>query len=222
MSAITPNGTPSVSSLGMVPQLRLAGLPVGEDLTPGAACVITSSGGQPVVMLARASTGGIIHGYQLGENAYYAQGGTASLGWEDRWQYGTSLVPGSNVYLSATVAGALDTEANNSNIGLASATVSGGSGGTGYAVGDIIIQTGGTFIRPAVWKVATVSTGVIATVSLVDAGIYIAAPSGANAVTGGTGSGATLVCTAATLLLPAKPCGYVVDTTRIQLNRVTY
>ena len=75
---------------------------------------------------------------------------------------------------------------------VSSAAVS--SGGTGYAVNDILTVAGGAFGSAAQVKVLAVSTGVITSIALVDAGTYEAAslPSTPNTVTGGGGSGATI------------------------------
>lgn len=74
------------------------------------------------------------------------------------------------------------------------ATIAINAGGTGYAAGDILSVAGGTVqgSMTARIEVLTVSSGVIATARLYDAGAYSANPTlTANAVTGGTGSGAT-------------------------------
>lgn len=77
---------------------------------------------------------------------------------------------------------------------LASVTVN--SGGSGYAVGDLLTVSGGTSVTSTVFKVATLGTSnSIATVSVVNTGIYTTPPVSSYTTlttTGGTGSGANL------------------------------
>ena len=49
-------------------------------------------------------------------------------------------------------------------------------GGTGYAVNDIIIFTGGTFTTPFCAKVNTVLSGVITSLLITNAGVYSTTP----------------------------------------------
>lgn len=66
-------------------------------------------------------------------------------------------------------------------------------GGTGYVIDDILTANGGVFTRAATFRVTTVSTGVITGIELVDPGEYTELPSlTANAVSGGTGTAATV------------------------------
>jgi len=65
-------------------------------------------------------------------------------------------------------------------------------GGTGYNVGDVLSVVGGTYTSALQFTVATVSSGVIQTVTTGPSfGIYSALPTNPVSVTGGTGSGAT-------------------------------
>ena len=72
-----------------------------------------------------------------------------------------------------------------------SATVQ--AGGSGYAVGDTITLTGGTFSTPIVLTVATLSATAVATVTVTVPGIYTVAPSNpvAQGSTSGSGTSAT-------------------------------
>lgn len=82
----------------------------------------------------------------------------------------------------------------------ARATVS--AGGTGYTLNDVLTVSGGTSVEAAKFKVASVSGGVVTSVSPVDptvtttdvdvSGRYTATPSNPASTTGGTGSGCTL------------------------------
>lgn len=73
------------------------------------------------------------------------------------------------------------------------ATVAINSGGTGYAVGDVLTVAGGTSTFAATLLVTSVAAGVINGVRVQYGGAYTADPTlTANAVTGGTGSGATM------------------------------
>ena len=77
-----------------------------------------------------------------------------------------------------------------------SATLSAGistlsAAGTGYAVGDILTQVGGTFTTATQYQVTTVSGGAITAFSIYDSGVYTVPPSTPASVTGGHGSSAT-------------------------------
>src|SRR5262252_554855 len=69
-------------------------------------------------------------------------------------------------------------------------TGGGGSGGTGYSVGDILTLSGGTFDTVAKFKVDSVAGGVIQTFHIQDAGKYSVIPANPASLTGGTGTGA--------------------------------
>lgn len=69
------------------------------------------------------------------------------------------------------------------------------AGGTGYAVGNILTVTGGTFMFAARFNVTTVSAGAVTGLSLNDKGEYTTSPSNPAATTGGAGSGCTLTVT---------------------------
>lgn len=75
------------------------------------------------------------------------------------------------------------------------------SGGTGYAVNDIITLAGGTFTAPAKVKVTSVTSGAVTAVSVYTPGIYSVAPTNptAQASTTGSGTGATFTGTYQTL-----------------------
>jgi hypothetical protein len=67
------------------------------------------------------------------------------------------------------------------------------SGGTGYTVGNTLTVVGGTPTgSAATFTVATVSAGVVLTVTAVNFAAYSALPSSPVATTGGTGTGCTL------------------------------
>lgn len=73
------------------------------------------------------------------------------------------------------------------------ATVAINAGGTGYTVGDVLTVAGGTSTHVATLLVTSVAAGVIDGVRVANGGAYTADPTlTANAVTGGTGSGATM------------------------------
>jgi len=63
-------------------------------------------------------------------------------------------------------------------------------GGTGYAVNDVLTVIGGSG-SPATLKVTAVSSGVITSVSVTNAGNYVSFPFSPVIITGGTGAGAT-------------------------------
>ena len=67
------------------------------------------------------------------------------------------------------------------------------AGGTGYTVGDTLTLVGGTVATTAAtYTVATVSSGVVTSVSYATYGAYSAIPTSPAATTGGTGTGCTL------------------------------
>ena len=66
------------------------------------------------------------------------------------------------------------------------------AGGSGYTVGDTVTLTGGTFTQAWSGTVATVSAGAITSITTVASGSYTVFPTGPAALSGGTGSGATL------------------------------
>jgi hypothetical protein len=66
------------------------------------------------------------------------------------------------------------------------------SGGTGYTVGNVLTVVGGTpVVSATTMTVATVSSGVITSVTIANFGSYSTLPTNPVSVTGGTGSGAT-------------------------------
>src|SRR3954466_1212853 len=84
------------------------------------------------------------------------------------------------LYLSATgvvglVAKSLGLLVNSSVFQVSSAAVQ--AGGSGYAVGDTITETGGTAITNAVLTVATLSGSAVATVTVAYGGNYTVVPS---------------------------------------------
>ena len=97
-----------------------------------------------------------------------------------------------SVAISApTTAGGVQATASVTRMFNSAATIAGG--GTGYTVGDTLTVVGGTPISTAAtYTVATVSAGVITSVTVPTSQAYTALPSNPVSVTGGTGSGATL------------------------------
>lgn len=69
------------------------------------------------------------------------------------------------------------------------------SGGSGYAVGNILTVSGGTYTTQAQVKVITVSGGVITELRMETAGNYSIPPTGTLTLTGGGGTGATCTLT---------------------------
>lgn len=69
------------------------------------------------------------------------------------------------------------------------------AGGTGYTVGDVLTVSGGTSTIAATLEVLAVSSGVITSVRIRNAGLYTATPANDASVTGGTGSGAQFTLT---------------------------
>jgi len=69
------------------------------------------------------------------------------------------------------------------------------AGGTGYAAGNILTVSGGTFTTAAQVKVITISGGVITELRMETAGSYSVPPTGTLTLTGGGGSSATCTLT---------------------------
>jgi len=113
----------------------------------------------------------------------------------------TRTSPGNGTYTSIpsvvisapTTAGGVQATATVS-MGAAAATI--GSGGTGYAVNDVLTLVGGTlatgFATGATFTVTSVSGGVVTAVSATNFNQYITLPTNPVSTTGGTGSGCTL------------------------------
>lgn len=76
-----------------------------------------------------------------------------------------------------------------SGVKTVSAVIDPGNGGSGYQVDDILIVVGES-LTPASLKVTSAPGGVIATVSVEGAGMYMVAPTNPVSVFGGSGSGA--------------------------------
>jgi hypothetical protein len=97
-----------------------------------------------------------------------------------------------SVAISApTTAGGVQATASVGSMVNSAATIAGG--GTGYTVGNVLTVVGGTPAgSSATLTVATVSSGVITSVTPTNFGQYTALPTNPVSVTGGSGSGATL------------------------------
>lgn len=95
------------------------------------------------------------------------------------------------------------------------------AGGTGYVVGDVLTVAGGTKTRAifdATIEVTSVSSGVITAARVVNAGSFSVNPTTtANAVTGGTGTGATFNLTMESATWTVDRNTYTNDQTEFQL-----
>lgn len=69
------------------------------------------------------------------------------------------------------------------------------TGGTGYALKDVLTVSDGTFGESAEVKITAVASGVVTAVELLHAGTYSAVPTTPAATTGGAGSGCTIALT---------------------------
>lgn len=78
------------------------------------------------------------------------------------------------------------------NLRVVTATIPIGFGGSGYVVANTITLTGGVFSTPCVLTVASVSLGVVTSVTITTPGVYTLAPTGnaTQASTSGVGVGA--------------------------------
>jgi hypothetical protein len=104
----------------------------------------------------------------------------------------------------------------------AASSVAISAGGSGYAVGDLIALSGGTFTTPTVLQVTNVASGAITSAVVSQPGIYSATPSNpvSQAFTSGNGSGASFTVTWATTTAAAASAtpqaggsGYAVNDT---------
>jgi hypothetical protein len=66
------------------------------------------------------------------------------------------------------------------------------AGGTGWEVADIVTLAGGTFTRPATFTVASVNSGAVTGLTLLDPGVYSVLPTGTQNATGPGGAGLTV------------------------------
>jgi hypothetical protein len=104
---------------------------------------------------------------------------------------GTAYTSAPSVAISApTTAGGVQATATCSIATTSGSTLA--SGGTGYTVGDTLTVSGGTFTSAATFTVATVSAGVVTSLTFVQGGFYTAFPSNPASTTGGTGTGCTI------------------------------
>lgn len=100
MAAITKRGTPSLASATPPPNEQIPGLRASEDIVSGDLCTIQADGTAGL-----SGTGDRVHGVA----ALTASTGEAvTLYRSVRFAYGVGLTPGTDVRLSATVAGGLD------------------------------------------------------------------------------------------------------------------
>lgn len=88
---------------------------VGEDIAAGDACYIKTDGKVYKSTAAAANAAAEVHGFAV-ESALVGQRQKVTLHHNVTLNYGSGLTPGQYLYLSATVAGALDT-ASSANAG---------------------------------------------------------------------------------------------------------
>jgi hypothetical protein len=84
---------------------------------------------------------------------------------------------------------------NTTTYGLSSTSVP--AGGTGYVLDELLTVVGGTFTRPATYRISGVSGGVVTGITLNDPGNYSVLPTFPAATTGGSGTGCTVASYAA-------------------------
>jgi hypothetical protein len=134
------------------------------------------------------NTGAIDLSAQGGVNI--SNGGTVTA--LTRTVNGTGYTSFPSIVISApTTAGGVQATASNTYMQNLAATIQ--SGGTGYTVGDVLTMVGGTPQSAAgTFTVATVSSGVVTSVTNSSFQNYSVLPSNPISVTGGTGTGCTL------------------------------
>lgn len=122
MAAVSKSGTPSLAVTLPSPNSQVSGLVAGEALGAFDACYVKASDGKVYKSTgAAANAAAKVRGYAA---QAYASGDTdVTLFWNVRVRYGAGLTPGTDLYLSGTTAGGLD-----------SATSTGGTAPIGYVV----------------------------------------------------------------------------------------
>lgn len=114
------------------------------------------------------------------DNIFYENGNTI--------YYNYTVTSNSN----AMSAGPITLSANST---VSAAAVS--AGGTGYALNDILTVSGGTYVSQTTLQVTGISGSTITAVTVLQAGSYSVLPTNPVSVTGGSGSSALFVLTAA-------------------------
>lgn len=129
------------------------------------------------------------HGRSIGD--YVAVLGSTSYGYNGVFR--VNAVPDAN---TLTVELPVPPKTATATSGIEAVSATPGAAGTGYTVGDVLTVSGGTFTTSAQFTVASVNAGAITGVTLTTPGVYTGQiPASAfqpGAVTGGTGTGATL------------------------------
>lgn len=128
MAEIAKSGTPSLAVTLPGPEHQISGLVAGEDLDAFDACYIKSDDGKVYKSTgAAANAAAKVRGYAAQDYKSGESGVTLYFG--VRVRYGTSLTPGTNLYLSGTNAG-----------GLADSASTGGTAPIGYVVDATRVQ----------------------------------------------------------------------------------
>lgn len=148
----------------------------GGDFTIPAIAEVLTVGGSGEVLTARIRNAGL---YQNAPSNDVATTGGSGSGCELTCTFDTN---GWVRRRATNVAGAAQ-----------SATVA--AGGSGYVVGDVLTLSGGTGNVASTFRVATVSSGVVTSVTVVEQGSYATAPTSPVSTTGGSGTGCTLTVT---------------------------
>ena len=177
----------------------------------GKAVQFQSLGSDAAVSLAIQSKGtGAIDLAAGSSGVNISNGGTVTAITRTNTGTGFSTNPTWSATVPTTAGGVQST--GTTTIGFVGAATSINSGGTGYAVNDVLTIVGGTFTTAAQITVTSVSAGVITGLSVSNAGAYTVAPTSPVSVTGGTGSGATFAHTGLgviTLAISNAGSGYV-------------
>lgn len=108
MSAVTKVSAPSLATKLPPDTCKIGPYPIGEDIAAGDACYLKSDGKFWRSTAAAATAAAEVHGFAV-EAALVAQRQSISLHTRVTLTYGSGLTPGAYLYLSASVAGGLDT-----------------------------------------------------------------------------------------------------------------
>ena len=178
--------------------------------TTGKAVQFQSLGSDAAVSLAIQSKGtGAIDLAAGSSGVNISNGGTVTA--VTRTAAGSAYTSFPSLAISApTTSGGVQATATPSVMIANAATIA--SGGTGYALSDVVTLSGGTPVVAATFTVTAVTGGVVTAVSSTNFGTYSVLPSNPVSTTGGTGTGLTLNVTWAvgtTFTITAAGSGYV-------------
>lgn len=206
--AINPNGGLTIS--GSTLNVGSSAFNSGNLTVSGGTLSVTGSTGLGLNNFSMStfnmSSGTVNVGTATNANRIFHSAGTFALSGGNLNVFGTANLFGANV---SQTGGVISVDPNNANNAASSATANAISSaavvtaGTSYTVGTILNVSGGTFTQPAQLQVASLSGTGVATVNVINPGIYSVLPTNPVSVTlsSGAGSGATFNLTSGLLTM---------------------